>query len=88
MAIDFHPSASKHGISRSQVRHVIEACPCPLYSDEPEERDLVIVLGPDEHGVPVEVVAIEMEDDDLLVIHAMKMRRTYAKACERVMACR
>ena len=42
-------------------------------------------LGPDERGVPLEVMGIELADGDLLVIHAMRLRPKYRDAFERVM---
>ncbi len=35
-------------------------------------------LGPDQRGIPLEVVAVELVGGDLLVIHAMGMRANYA----------
>lgn len=82
MRIDVAPSASRHGISRERVRYVIEHCAWPLYPPEvdQEDRDLVVFLGPDARGVPLEIVAVERADNDLYVIHAMRLRRTYEDA--------
>lgn len=66
---------------------LIKSCACPLYSPEPGEEDLVY-LGPDERGIPLEVVAVELEGKGLLVIHAMKMRRKHARGYKEVMECR
>lgn len=85
MPIRFAPSAERHGISPDRARYVVEHCPAPLYSPEPDEEDLVIFLGPDAHGVPLEVMGIELADGDLLVIHAMRLRQKYRDAFERVM---
>jgi hypothetical protein len=49
------------------------------------EADLVIFLGPDQQGVPLEVAAIDLENGDLLVIHAMKLRPRYAPDYARVL---
>jgi hypothetical protein len=87
MAIRFHTSASRHGVSHDRSRFVIEHCACPLYSDEPDEEDLVVFLGPDRRGIPLEVMAIELADGDLLVIHAMRLRRKYLDDYVRVMEC-
>jgi len=38
--------------------------------------------------VPLEVAAIELENGDLFVIHAMRMRQKYAAEYARVMSCR
>lgn len=89
MAISISPSASRHGISEARIRHIIATCPCPLYPppDDPGAADLVVFLGPDANGVPLEVVGIESADGGLVVIHAMRLRRQYAGDYERVMRC-
>jgi hypothetical protein len=68
---------------------VVERCPCPLYpSDVGEgERDLVMFLGPDQRGVPLEVAAIQTQDGELLVIQAMRLRSSYAETYASVMRC-
>jgi hypothetical protein len=64
----------------------VENCPDPIYSGSSQgEPDRILYLGPDQGGVPLEVVAIELADDDLLVIHAMPLRRVYRADYERVM---
>lgn len=62
-------------------------CLHPLYRPDPEadEQDLMLFLGPDQYGVPLEVVAVELADGDLLVIHPMQMRAKYADAYGREM---
>lgn len=88
MAISFAPSSARHGISEDRARYVAETCACPLYSGRPGDEDLVIFLGPDQNGVPLEVMGIELADEQLLVIHAMKLRPKYRDAYKRVMECR
>ncbi len=90
MAIVFRRSAGRHGISEERTRYVISTCRCPLYApdDERDARDRVVFLGPDAGGVPLEVVGIELDNGDLVVIHAMRLRRAYAVAYEQVMRCR
>jgi hypothetical protein len=87
MSITLHPSASKHGINQARIRHVIRNCRCPLYSDAPGDEDLVIFLGPDMNGIPLEVIAVELSGESLRVIHAMKLRRRYTEEYEQVVAC-
>ena len=77
MAIRFHSAASRHGINERRSTYVIEHCEAPLYSDRFDERDLVVFLGVDDRGVPLEVIGVELASGDLLVIHAMRMRRRY-----------
>ncbi len=87
MAIWFSSSASRHGVSHERSRFVVEHCTCPLYPSDPEDEDLVVFLGPDSHGVALEVVGLELADGDVLVIHAMKLRRKYRDDYARVMEC-
>ena len=77
MAIVFRRSAGRHGISPERATFVVERCPCPLYApdNDADELDRVVFLGPDAGGVPLEVVGIELENGDLVVIHAMRLRR-------------
>ena len=44
--------------------------------------DRLLYLGDDEEGVPLEVMAVELESGDLFVIHAMPLRRKYRSQCE------
>jgi hypothetical protein len=85
--IDFAPSAARHRIDRNRVRYVIGHCRNPLYApdEDRDDADLVLFLGPDPKGVPLEIVAIEAEDGGLVVIHAMRLRRRYREDYRRVM---
>jgi hypothetical protein len=87
MRLEFAPSSRRHGISEDRIRQAILSCRSPLYppAEADEERDLVLFLGSDSNGVPLEVVAIEVDDGSLLVIHAMRMRSKYLSAYARVM---
>jgi hypothetical protein len=42
-----------------------------------------VFLGPDPNGVMLEVVAIELPGEALLIIHAMKMRPKYSRFVRR-----
>jgi len=90
LAIRFARSAGRHGIDVERARHVIENCPDPIYPalSVPGETDRVLFLGPDRHGVPLEVVALELPRGELLVIHVMRLRRTYRHDYMRVMSWR
>jgi hypothetical protein len=80
-------AATKHRISRERSRHVIEHCGLRFEqdppADAPENASLRLVfLGDDEEGIALEVMAVELEDDALLVIHAMPLRDRYRKQYE------
>ena len=87
MRIEFAPAAARHRVSRDRIRYVIDHCRNPLYPppDDRDGADVVLILGPDERGVPLEIVAIETEDDGLCVIHAMRLRSKYADEYRKVM---
>jgi hypothetical protein len=90
MSVGFHRSASRHGISPARVIHVIDNCPCPIYpaGSQADEEDLVLFLWMDQHGIPLEVIAVEGAEGSLVVIHAMRMRPTYAAQYAEVLKCR
>jgi len=47
----------------------------PPPAGQPDER--LLFLGDDADGVALEVMAVELEDGDLYVIHAMDLRERY-----------
>jgi hypothetical protein len=85
--VRFSRSAARHGIARDRSRYVVEHCPCPLYSADPDDVDLIVFLGPDVRGVPLEVIGVELSDGVLLVIHAMRLRASYLGEYAKVMRC-
>jgi hypothetical protein len=44
--------------------------------------DRLLYLGDDEDGVPLEVMAVELDSGDLFVIHAMPLRHKYRSQYE------
>ena len=76
---EIKPSARRHGISEARILQAIAesagvyATENPLTGDD----DLLLLLGHDQAGVPLEVVARELEDGSLVVFHAMVMRPAY-----------
>lgn len=82
MLIRFATSATKHGITHDQARYVIEHCGLPFIESPPAGSpggDRVLFLGDDAQGVALEVIGLPVTDTELLVIHAMKMRRRYQR---------
>ena len=47
----------------------------PPPADQQDER--LVFLGDDEHGVALEVMAVELDNEELHVIHAMPLRKRY-----------
>lgn len=82
MRIRFARAAAKHGVTRSDIEHVIEHCGLSFEHPPPKRKSAgrtprLLFLGDDTEGSPLEVIAIEVGDDVLLVIHAMRLRDRY-----------
>ena len=63
---------------------MIEHCGL-VYRVPPPARwrdERLVYLGDDEDGVALEVMAVELEDGGILVVHAMRLRREYREFYE------
>lgn len=80
-------SARRHGISEERMAYVIGTCPKPmaLEGPGPGEEDVLLFLAPDRGGIPLEVLALELPDDELVVFHAMKVTRKNRATYDEVM---
>lgn len=65
--------------------HLVEA---PRMKAAHQRDPRHVFLGEDWGGMPLEVMAIELEDETLLVIHAMPLRDRYRFAYEEANRCR
>ncbi len=80
--VRFARSATKHRISKERIRHVISHCglafsePPPSQASEALDERLVI-LGDDADGKELEVMAVEGSKGEMIVIHAMELRKKY-----------
>lgn len=73
-------SAAKHGITQTRTRYVLtRAGLVYIQPATPPDRplDQLVYLGNDRGGVALEVMAVELANGDLLVIHAMPLRPKY-----------
>lgn len=75
-------SATRHRISRARSRYVIEHCSLPFREEAPlgapgRSDPRFVFLGDDSDGVALEVLAVELKGESLLVIHAMQLRSRY-----------
>jgi len=82
-------AATKHRISRERSRYVIEHCGLRFEEEPPVDAPAgastrLVFLGDDVQGTALEVMAVELEDGSLLVIHAMPLRDRYRKQYEEV----
>lgn len=87
MNLTWARSATKHRISRERSRYVIEHCGLrfeqePSASAPAGASSRLVFLGDDTDGIALEVMAVELDDENLLVIHAMLLRDLYRKQYE------
>jgi hypothetical protein len=80
-------SATKHRISRERSRHVIEHFGLRFKQESPANAPVgtssrLVFLGDDTDRIALEVMAVELDDENLLVIHAMPLRDRYQKQYE------
>ena len=79
-------SSTRHRISRQRSRHVVQTTGVifaePAPADSPLGDERLMFLGPDADGQLLEVMAIQTEDDGLLVIHAQPIRARYLTLLE------
>ena len=73
MAYFIHHTARRHGISDDDIDHAIRF---RQLQQEYDDGARILYLGPDRASNMLEVLTIR-EDDDELVIHAMKMQSKY-----------
>lgn len=71
--MEIFASARKHGIDDLDIVHAIEHA---LAIGEQDDGK-VLYLGPDRSGNLLEVISVLRDDETEVVIHAMRMRRTY-----------
>jgi hypothetical protein len=85
----FARSATRHRISKESIRHVIGGYRVrfeePPPTGGPDSQSMRIVyLGEDGLGRELEVMAIRLESQEQIVIHAMPMRNKYRKRYEEI----
>jgi len=75
-----------------RARHVLENCLAILEEDPPPGRPnaidpRLVFLGEDPEGLPLEVIAVESDQELLTVIHVMELRPRYRGTYEEVRRC-
>lgn len=87
MNLKWARAATKHRISRERSRHIIEHCGLRFEQEPPADAPAgassrLVFLGDDAEGIALEVMAVELEDESLLVIHAIPLRDRYREQYE------
>lgn len=85
--VRFARSATKHRVSKESIRHVIAHCGLAFEEQAPaSDTDVLdarlVYLGDDPDGQAIEVIAVEGSKDELILIHAMALRKKYTDQYE------
>jgi len=80
-------SATKHRVSKERTRYVISHCGLAFEESAPSRDveapdDRLVILGDDADGQALEVMVVEGPKNELVVIHAMKLREKYRSQYE------
>jgi hypothetical protein len=71
--VEIYNSARKHGVADDDINH---ATAFAVVAGEQDDGK-ILYLGPDRAGNLLEVVTVARDDGTEIVIHAMRMRRSY-----------
>jgi len=78
---EIHQSAFKHGVAVEDIVHAVENAIEVVDMDAESDPPKVLAIGPDRSGRWLEVIWLQFADHDL-VIHAMKLRKTFERFLE------
>ena len=77
-----HESALKHGISELDIQHVCANSSDIFELDQESYEIKILIIGPDSAGNLLEVIGLEINNQSLLIIHAMKIRKSMMNLLE------
>ncbi|GMO43617.1 MAG: hypothetical protein Pg6C_05340 [Treponemataceae bacterium] len=78
--VEFTESAFRHGISEADIRHALKTrIYAAMMQEFPEKYG---VIGFDRAGNPLEVMYNPVDDDHILIFHAMKLRESFKRQLE------
>ena len=81
--LKIHETALKHGISELDIHHLCANSSDIFELDQESYEIKILIIGPDSAGNLLEVIGLEINDQSLLIIHAMKIRKSMVTLLER-----
>ena len=81
--LQIHKSALKHGVSEFDIHHAYKNSTGIFKLDQESFETKVLIVGPDFAGNLLEVIGLEKADENLLIIHAMKIRKSIVLLIEK-----
>jgi hypothetical protein len=80
--LEIHETALKHGVTTLDIQHVCAHSIATFEIDHESFEAKILIVGPDSAGNLLEVIGLEIDNKPLLIIHAMKLRKTMIKLIE------
>jgi uncharacterized DUF497 family protein len=79
VALEFNPSAFKHGVSEADIRYAFDTPKHDGYIDEddPDAENKHLLIGFDRNANLLEIYYNVIDEDTLNVFHAMRCRNIY-----------
>jgi len=81
--LQIHETALKHGCSEPDIQHAYKNSTDIFELDQESFETKLLIIGPDSAGNLLEIIGLEKDDQNLLIIHAMKIRKSIIKIIER-----
>ena len=79
---EIHETALKHGVTILDIQHVCAHSIATFEIDHESFEAKILIVGPDSAGNLLEVIGLEIDNKPLLIIHAMKLRKTMIRLIE------
>ena len=79
---EIHETAYKHGVSTLDIHHVCANSSDIFELDQESYEIKILIIGPDSAGNLLEVIGLEINNQSLLIIHAMKIRKSVMNLVE------
>ena len=73
---EIHETALKHDVSELDIRHACSNSSDIFELDQESYEIKILIIGPDSAGNLLEVIGLEIDNQSLLIIHAMKIRKS------------
>ena len=80
--VEIHETAYKHGVSTFDIHHVCANSSDIFELDQESYEINILIIGPDSAGNLLEVIGLEINNQSLLIIHAMKIRKSLMNLVE------
>jgi hypothetical protein len=79
IAIEFNPSAFKHGVIEADIRWAFDTAKYDGWFNrgKADGKDKYLLIGFDRNGNPLEILYNVIDDNSINVFHAMKCRNIY-----------